>query len=607
MDTNLLTAIPDHVVKALCSTLLHSLWLGLLLAAVAGLVVICTRRSSALFRYNLLIAVLGVFTVAVLFTFVQSLSTAPKGLPVNAEVQIVPNTPPAASPLVSGSSNYLNTASVFLNVHAGSVVLIWLLIVMARTLQLLTGLQSLYFLRRRHVSAVSGEWEHRVKELALQLGIKRLVRVAESGIAKVPIVIGHLKPLILIPAGLITALPPEGIEAILVHELAHIRRRDYLINLFISVLEIVFFFNPAVLWIASLIREERENCCDDIAVANTGNKVDYIKALVSCREYQPETPAYAMAFSGRKDHLLGRVKRMLSNNNPSLNTLERAILGGGLLIAVLFTTAFSTAHKLNKHEVIKPRQTRVSLTTPHSDTTRKKESVRINTALNSLKAMRVAAAKDSAMRPDTNKLRIYQPNEVGDHTNVTLNNTDNGMQTRLIKTFGTLYQLNTKAGRIVSLQLNGITVAPGQYQPYLLLMDHVSQTSGPLAALAQKAGALTPLQPKASPIAPLKAKTAALNARLDSLHQNAYKPYTESYKPYHDGTSHDQLAVDLVADGIIQSPGDLISFKLSTNEFIVNGKKMPDDIYQKFKRTYVPVPTEGKRGDWSWFYNYETK
>ncbi len=96
----------------------------------------------------------------------------------------------------------------------------------------------LYHFRRKAISPIDKRWADRVQELAVKLGIRQVVSIAESGIAKVPMVIGHLKPLILIPMGLITAMPPEEIEAILVHELAHIRRRDYLVNLLQSLMKL---------------------------------------------------------------------------------------------------------------------------------------------------------------------------------------------------------------------------------------------------------------------------------------------------------------------------------------------------------------------------------
>src|SRR4030095_11498069 len=94
----------------------------------------------------------------------------------------------------------------------------------------------------------------------------------QSSLTKVPVVIGHLKPVILFPIGILNSLPQNEVEAILLHELAHIARNDFLINLLQQFTEIIFFFNPAVIWVSSCIKSERENCCDDIAISVTQDK-----------------------------------------------------------------------------------------------------------------------------------------------------------------------------------------------------------------------------------------------------------------------------------------------------------------------------------------------
>ena len=159
------------------------------------------------------------------------------------------------------------------------MVLIWFLIICARSIQFAAGLHNIYHIKRTKVLSAGIYWDNKIGELSDQLGIKRTVQIMQSGIAKLPMVLGHFKPVILIPIGLLTALSTEEVESILVHELAHIHRRDYLVNLLQNLMEIVFFFNPAVLWVSALIKAERENCCDDIVVAQTSSKVSYIKAL----------------------------------------------------------------------------------------------------------------------------------------------------------------------------------------------------------------------------------------------------------------------------------------------------------------------------------------
>src|SRR6202000_1232488 len=104
-------------------------------------------------------------------------------------------------------------------------------------------------LRKVKTFAPDKFWKERTMQLACLTGVKQAIDILESGLAKVPMVIGHLKPIILIPVGMLAAVSPDEIEAIIIHELAHIKRRDYLVNMLQSLMEIVFFFNPAVLWI----------------------------------------------------------------------------------------------------------------------------------------------------------------------------------------------------------------------------------------------------------------------------------------------------------------------------------------------------------------------
>jgi hypothetical protein len=170
----------------------------------------------------------------------------------------------------------------------------------------------------------------------------------------------------LVPIGLLAALSTAEVEAILVHELAHIRRRDYLVNMLQSLLEIIFFFNPAVLWISKMIKTERENCCDDLALAQDHNKANYIRALVSCEEYKSSVPAYAMAFPGGKNTLLHRVKRMANNRNHSLNLFEKTVLALCLVGAGLFMTAFSSLHHKPQQNIQAPSQIQPTSTQPAS-------------------------------------------------------------------------------------------------------------------------------------------------------------------------------------------------------------------------------------------------
>jgi beta-lactamase regulating signal transducer with metallopeptidase domain len=159
----------------------------------------------------------------------------------------------------------------------------WTFVMLLKYLFFLLGLNRLRELRTTQIFRVSNFWNEKLKELSVKLQIKKHVRLLQSRLAKVPMVIGHLKPVILIPFGLFAALTQEEVEAILLHELAHIKRNDYLINLLQTFIQTIFFFNPGVLWMSSVLRNERENCCDDIAVTYLHNKTNYINALVAFR------------------------------------------------------------------------------------------------------------------------------------------------------------------------------------------------------------------------------------------------------------------------------------------------------------------------------------
>ena len=127
---------------------------------------------------------------------------------------------------------------------------------------------------------------------------------------------GYLRPAILIPAGLLASMPASHIEAILLHELAHIRRRDYLANLLQGVAESLLFYHPAIWWISGIIRAERENCCDDIAViSGNGNAYEYATALMAL-EQSRWGAAELTATAATGGNLVNRVHRLLNPTKP---------------------------------------------------------------------------------------------------------------------------------------------------------------------------------------------------------------------------------------------------------------------------------------------------
>lgn len=170
-------------------------------------------------------------------------------------------------------------------------------------------------LARRHVQPLAGSWPAHLEELARRLGLRRSVRLLESATINTPLAMGWLKPTVLLPASALSGLAPEALEALLAHELAHIRRHDYLVNMLQTAVETLLFYHPAVWWVSHRMRVEREFCCDDLAARTCGSPVTYARALAEMEALRVVVPRPALAANGGS--LLERVARLVGRPLPS--------------------------------------------------------------------------------------------------------------------------------------------------------------------------------------------------------------------------------------------------------------------------------------------------
>jgi Zn-dependent protease with chaperone function len=204
-----------------------------------------------------------------------------------------------------------------------TLILVWILGVTMLSLRLLTGWIWIQRLRTHGVSPAAAEWQRMSTRLARRLHISRAITLLESTLVDVPTVIGWLKPLVLLPASAPGALSPQQLEAILAHELAHIRRHDYLVNLLQTLVETLLFYHPAVWWLSRRIRIERENCCDDLAVRLCGDPVAYANALADLESLRSAASAFSrkhddhIAMAATGGSLLQRVRRLLGAPPPT--------------------------------------------------------------------------------------------------------------------------------------------------------------------------------------------------------------------------------------------------------------------------------------------------
>ena len=182
-------------------------------------------------------------------------------------------------------------------------------------------------LRREGICKASSEWQQRMKTLEKRIGLSQPVRWFESALVDAPMVLGWLRPVLLTPVGMLTAMPASQVESILLHELAHLYRRDPLVNLLQTAVESLLFYHPAVWWVSGVIRQEREHCCDDLVVALQGNARDYARALLTLEEQRATRLEPVLAANG--GDLMERIQRMAGHRE------EPKSLGGVMVLVVL--------------------------------------------------------------------------------------------------------------------------------------------------------------------------------------------------------------------------------------------------------------------------------
>ncbi|GAB5554421.1 MAG: hypothetical protein Sapg2KO_40120 [Saprospiraceae bacterium] len=324
----------DQLVYALGWTVLHSLWQGTLLALLVGVSAAFIKKQSAQTRYWTALLGLGGLLFWAAFTFIR-IYQLPIPDDLIANNIVIDGTNIIVRPAVQeGTSTWLPFLQYF-EMHLPMIVSCWLIGMSIFALRFLGGLAYVQQLKHQYNKPVDAKFKLLINQIQEKIQLKKVVDLVESTKIRVPMTIGHLKPIILLPAGALLALSPAQIEAVLAHELAHIKRNDFLVNLFQSVVEVLFYYHPAVWWLSAQVRMERENCCDDIAVAACGDDLEYAKALLSLQEYSKGSPTFAMAFSNKKNHLLNRVKRILNHPINSNRIMEKFSITALILLCLL--------------------------------------------------------------------------------------------------------------------------------------------------------------------------------------------------------------------------------------------------------------------------------
>jgi ankyrin repeat protein/beta-lactamase regulating signal transducer with metallopeptidase domain len=356
------TLFREPLIIALGWALLHFLWQGASIALLLAAANLWLRRESARLRYAADCVAMLFMLAALITTFVWLSRSAPGAAGPLGAVEVAPQTTAAfgatASPAIS--IDPLFHWKQWLEGHLDWLVSGWFVGVAMLSLRTAGGWLLAQVLKSC-ARPVEPSWQQTLMCLASRFGIRRRIALRESTRASGPAVVGWLRPVILLPVSVLAGLTPQMMEAVLAHELAHIRRHDYPLNILQTVVETLLFYHPAVWWAGKKIRQEREHCCDDAAVAACGDALIYARALTAVEQFRCAQPRLSMAAGGGS--LLARIQRLVGVRQPVGSPASTWLAGvvalltlGGLWAAHPSSTVYHS-REITSYAAAEPMQT----------------------------------------------------------------------------------------------------------------------------------------------------------------------------------------------------------------------------------------------------------
>ena len=332
--------LSSKILSAFGWTLIHSFWIGGIIFLITWFLLFLFRNSKSNFRYTIAVGGLFTFMALVIYAFfkIYALQSSNYGLnlTIGENFRNITNNFLEASNLNNISNNFsLSSIENYINQNIPFLVIIWLLGLLVFSLRFAGGLIYTYRLRSGSKQIKNDEIDNILLRIIQKINIKSKIQIKESSLISTPMVIGFIKPIILLPLGMANGLSLHQVEAILFHEIAHIYRIDYLVNLIQSIVEVVLFYHPVVWWLSAHIRSERENICDDIAIEHTGSALAYAKALTNLQELNNQTPDIVLAFSNKKNRFMNRIRRLLGLPQINSNLMEGLISSLLIIISVI--------------------------------------------------------------------------------------------------------------------------------------------------------------------------------------------------------------------------------------------------------------------------------
>jgi len=328
------------LLTSLALTLLHFLWQGLLVATVLKSALLIFNNNKAQLRYALSALAMLVNLLLPIITFIivyraelSSANSLASSLALNEFIQELKQ--PDA---LFSYKEFAETLPLLLPY----ISVLWLSAITLLAGKLLIEISTVNKLPQQGTVAPSDKLQARFNELVEQIHLRITPRLLISLKVEVPMAIGWLKPVVLLPASMISGLNNAQLEMLILHELAHIRRHDYLVNFLQTLVEILLFFHPAVLWVSKQMRNEREYCSDDIAVQHCGDAIAYAHTLADtaslCTKAHNHTiPDMAMAASG--GDLKQRVIRLVGHHCAPSNNISKWLASATIIFSVLLLSS----------------------------------------------------------------------------------------------------------------------------------------------------------------------------------------------------------------------------------------------------------------------------
>lgn len=562
--------ISENLINAIGWTILHSIWQGAAIALGFALLMFFLRRYSSRTRYFVGVMALLLVVGISLTTF---LNIYDPGTSINMTAAPAASLDPGLSGTIQTGSLYnqgiFSTFADYFKRHLPLIVTLWFLGILVLVLKLAGGFLYNQRVKSYNARPLNKSWKNQLNKLCRKTRIKKTVALLESALVKVPMTIGHMKPAILLPVGMVTGLPRDQVEALLAHELAHILRRDYLVNIMQSVIDILYFYHPGVRWISSQVRTERENCCDDIAVSLSGDSINFARALTNIDGSLVTQASPALTAANKSTRLFGRIKRLFGPRKKN-SEFSEGFAGACILTLFIFTLVVSANAAPGLHrDTGKAAETNLIRADYNTDDEKKEEQAKEEAEVKKREEKReerqAGVGREEKRNREERELRVIEREKIAKLE----------------------FELQRKAAALKGIDKEKLAKLEMEFQEKAELVEKISAEK--LLKIEQE------LRERAVELESterekleqlekeLAEKAEALSEQVEELEKQELELEKEEKELEKEEAFFNDLKKDLKKDKLIDDAEDF-EFKLTPKGLWVNGKKQSKKLFNKYKK-----------------------